>query len=198
VPGIGCDGMKTGMLPTASIIELVGGLIKESGIPKVVIDPVMVCKGTSQPLFPENTQAMITYLMPLADIVTPNTFEAAQLAGMDDLKTEEELLTAAKKIHDTGAKNVVIKAARIFDGQAVDLLFDGKDATWWRAPKVATTWTHGAGCSFSACVTAEFTKGASVRDAVETANRFVRAGLEESFPLNAFVGPIYHKALSKR
>ena len=106
-------------------------------------------------------------------------------------------LEAARKIHGLGAKNVVLKAARIFDNKTVDLLYDGKDAIWLRGEKVNTSWTHGAGCSFSACVTAELAKGKSVAEAVAMAREFVRCGLEHSFALNQFVGPIYHKALSK-
>ena len=195
--GIGVDAVKTGMLPTVEIIKLAGELLAAAKIPKVVIDPVMVCKGAGQPLFPENTKAMIDYLLPLADVVTPNTFEAEQLAGMEEFKSEDDLLEAARKIHGLGAKNVVIKAARIFDNKTVDLLYDGTNATWLRGEKVGTSWTHGAGCSFSACITAELAKGKSVADAVAMAREFVRCGLEHSFPLNQFVGPIYHKALSK-
>ena len=195
--GIGVDAAKTGMLPTVDIIKLVGKLLAEAKIPKLVIDPVMVCKGAGQPLFPENTKAMIDYLLPLADVLTPNTFEAQQLAGMDDFTSEDDLLVAAKRIHEKGVKNVVIKAARIFDGKTVDLLYDGKEAIWLRGEKLDTTWTHGAGCTFSACITAELAKGQSVKDAVMMARDFVRCGLEHSFPLNQFVGPVYHKALAK-
>lgn len=197
VTGIGVDAVKTGMLPTVDIIKLSGELLAKSSIPHVVIDPVMVCKGAGQPLFPENTKAMIDYLLPLAEVLTPNTFEAQQLAGMDEFKTEDDLLVAAKKIHGLGVKNVVIKAARIFDGKTVDLLYNEKGAIWLRGDKVNTTWTHGAGCSFSACITAELAKGKSVAEAVEMAHAFVLCGLEHSFPLNQFVGPVYHKALAK-
>jgi len=197
VKGIGIDAVKTGMLPTVDIIKLAGKLLAEAKLSNVVIDPVMVCKGAGQPLFPENTKAMVDYLLPLADVVTPNTFEAEQLSGMDEFKSEEDLLVAAKRIHDMGAKNVVIKAARIFDGKTVDLLYDGKDVLWLRGEKVDTTWTHGAGCTFSACITAELAKGKNVKDAVTMAREFVRCGLEHSFPLNQFVGPVYHKALAK-
>lgn len=198
LPGIGCDALKTGMLPTAPIIDLVGRLLKDAEVSRIVIDPVMVCKGGGLPLFPENTQAMIRSLMPLADVVTPNTFEAAQLAGMSELKTEEDMVAAAKIIHSQGARHVVIKAARIFENASVDVLYDGGEPQWWRAERLQTTWTHGAGCSFSACVTAELAKGASVREAVTTANAFVRAGLENGFALNQFAGPIYHKAYAKK
>lgn len=197
-PGIGADAVKTGMLPTVEIINLAGELLKNSGIPHIVIDPVMVCKGTSEPLFPENTEAMRQSLLPLAEVVTPNTFEAAQLAGMDDIKTKDDIFEAAARIHKYGAKNVLIKAARIFPDKALDVLFDGSTYTVVENPKLNTTWTHGAGCSFSACVTAELAKGATVAQAAATATAFVNAGLVESFPLNRFVGPIYHKALAKK
>ena len=63
--GIGVDGVKTGMLPTVEIIEYAGSLLKkcDSSVIKVV-DPVMVCKGTDEVLFPENTIAMQKHLLP--------------------------------------------------------------------------------------------------------------------------------------
>lgn len=195
---IGADAVKTGMLPTAEIIRGVGELLKDYPVPNIVIDPVMVCKGANVPLAPENTVAMIEALLPLAEVVTPNTFEASQLAGMPELTSEEELMEAARRIYAHGAKNVIIKAARIFEENAVDMLFDGKSFTWLKEPRLKTAWTHGAGCSFSACVTAELAKGATVKAAFETAHRFLHAALEESFPFNQITGPVYHKALAKR
>ena len=197
-PGIGAAAVKTGMLPTAGIIELVGSFLKDKKVEHLVVDPVMVCKGAGQPLFPENTAAMIKHLLPIAEVVTPNTFEAAQLSGMDEPETLEDLKENALHIQAHGTKNVIIKAARIFPDKAVNLLYDGKEFTIVEKPKVNTAWTHGAGCSFSACVTAELAKGASVKEAFLTATEFVFAGLERSFPLNQFVGPIYHKALAKQ
>ncbi|MFA6930492.1 MAG: bifunctional hydroxymethylpyrimidine kinase/phosphomethylpyrimidine kinase [Lentisphaeria bacterium] len=196
-PGIGADAAKTGMLPTVEIIRTVGKLLAAAKIAHLVIDPVMVCKGTSEPLFPENTQAMIEHLLPIAEVVTPNTFEAAQLAGMDELKSEQEVEEAARRIHALGCKNVVIKVARIFDEQTADLLYDGQTFTWFREKRISTSWTHGAGCSFSACIAAELGKGESVLQACKTAHDFVYAGLKSSFPLNQHIGPIYHKALAK-
>ncbi len=195
---IGVDAVKTGMLPAASSIREVGRMLKESGQKNIVIDPVMVCKGANVPVFPENTTAMIEALMSIATVTTPNTFEASQLAGMDELKSEEDMMEAAKRIHDYGAQNVIIKAARIFGDKAVDMLYDGKDFTWIREPRLETKWTHGAGCSFSACVTAELAKGNSVAQAFQTAHLYLRAALEESFPFNEVTGPVYHHALAKR
>ena len=81
--------------------------------------------------------------------------------------------------------------------QALNLLFDGKSFTWFDRPRLETTWTHGAGCTFSACITAELAKHGDVPSAVQTAGDFVHAALVESFPLNRHVGAVYHKAMAK-
>ena len=126
------------------------------------------------------------------------TVEAAQLAGMPELNSRDDLQDAARRIHGHGVANVVIKAARIFPDQAVNLFFDGQNFTWFEFPRLPTSWTHGAGCTFSACVTAELAKHGDVLAAVKTAGEFVHAALLESFPLNRHAGPVYHKAMAKR
>ncbi|TLG71542.1 pyridoxine/pyridoxal/pyridoxamine kinase [Culicoidibacter larvae] len=197
--GIGIDALKTGMLPTVEIITLVGKTIQESATPIVVIDPVMVCKGADQPLFPENTTAMQTHLLPYATVVTPNLFEAAQLAGMAPITTLDEMKTAAEKIAAFGTKYVVVKGGKVLGGaKAIDLLYDGETHTVFESEKIDTTYNHGAGCTFSACITAELAKGADIFDAVQTAKTFVTEALRDSFPLNEYVGPLYHKALAKK
>lgn len=95
--GIGVDAMKTGMLPTVDIIELAAKTIKEKQLKNVVIDPVMVCKGANEVLYPEHAQALREQLAPLATVITPNLFEASQLSGMDELKTVDDMIEAAKK-----------------------------------------------------------------------------------------------------
>ena len=77
---VGIDAMKTGMLGSVEIIEVGAKKIDEYEIGHVVIDPVMVCKGEDEVLQPENTVAMRELLLPRATIVTPNLFEAGQLA----------------------------------------------------------------------------------------------------------------------
>lgn len=195
--GIGADAAKTGMLPTVPIIEMVGDLLKKHPIPRLVVDPVMVCKGTSEPLFPENTAAMIRHLLPLAEVVTPNIFEAAQLSGQPEPTSEAGVEEMARRIHALGARHVAIKAARIFPGATADLLFDGRICLWLREEKLEQAWTHGAGCTFSACLAAELGQGRSVTEAFRCAHAFVRAGLQKSFPLNRHVGPLWHRAYAE-
>lgn len=192
--GVGIDGLKTGMLPTVEIIEKVGKILGEVKTPVIVIDPVMVCKGTTEALFPENTIAMQKYLLPKATVVTPNLFEASQLAGVPPITSMEELKEAAKRIHTYGSKYVIIKGGRTFSkDKAIDVLYDGNKFQVFESELIATTYNHGAGCSFAACMTAELTKGASIEEALKTTKKLITEALRASFPLNEYVGPLYHQ-----
>lgn len=191
--GIKPDAIKTGMLPTVQTIELVGTYLKKraNDIP-IVIDPVMACKG-EKPLFPENTQAMIHYLLPLATVVTPNLFEATQLAGMSTIKTLQDAKYAAIKIHELGAKFVVIKAVPYDDELVAELVFDGQTFGCFTHPLFENVYNHGAGCTFSASIAAQLGKQKEPLQAIADASAFVVEAIKQSEPLNAFTGAIIQK-----
>ena len=191
----GVDAIKTGMLASEEIIKIASEAIQESGTDKVVIDPVMVCKGEDEVLNPGNTTAMIEYLLPYATVVTPNLFEAGQLAGTSTPKTIEEMKVAAAKIHELGAKNVVIKGGKALATEnAVDLFYNGTEFKLLETEKVASTYNHGAGCTFAASICANLANGLSVEEAVIEAKQFVAAGIKHGWALNEYVGPVMHGA----
>lgn len=193
---VGIDAMKTGMLGTVEIIELAAKVIDENKLDRVVIDPVMVCKGEDEALHPETTDAMRELLLPRALVVTPNLFEAGQLAGTKTPHTVEEMKAAAVKIHEQGAKFVLIKGGSKLHSEekAVDLLYDGQEFKLYESEKFETTYTHGAGCTYSSAITAELAKGKSVYEAVDVAKAFITAAIQQGFRLNEFVGPTWHGA----
>ncbi len=194
---IGVDAVKTGMLPTVEIITYTGSLLKENSSSIAVVDPVMVCKGTEEALFPENTVAMQKFLLPYADVLTPNLFEAAQLANMPSLHSLEEVKEAAKKIYDLGVKNVIIKGGKsLSETSALDVLYNEKGFELFESEKINTPYTHGAGCSFAASITAELAKGATIYEAIATTKECITEALRNSFPLNRHIGPLYHKAFA--
>lgn len=191
----GIDAIKTGMLASEEIIQIASEAIQSSGAKNIVIDPVMVCKGEDDVLNPGNTQAMIEYLLPYATVVTPNLFEAGQLAGMKTPKTIEEMQIAAQKIHALGAKNVVIKGGKALQHEkAVDLFYDGESFKLLATEKVPSHYNHGAGCTFAASVCANLANGLSVSEAVVEAKQFVSAAIAHGWALNQFVGPVMHGA----
>ena len=194
----GIDAIKTGMLSTEEVIETAGNAIAESELDHVVIDPVMVCKGEDEVLNPGNVGAMVKYLLPKAEIVTPNLFEAGQLAGIKTPKTVEDMKVAAEKIHALGARNVVIKGGKqLVHDKAADLFYDGKTFTLLEAEKTATDYNHGAGCTFAAAITANLANGMNVKTSVIEAKKFVSAAIAHGWKLNEFVGPVMHGAKNR-
>ncbi|WP_243385623.1 pyridoxine/pyridoxal/pyridoxamine kinase [Bacillus kexueae] len=192
---VGIDAVKTGMLGSVDVIELAAKYIDKYEMERVVIDPVMVCKGENEVLHPETTEALRDILVKRALVVTPNLFEASQLAKCEPIKTIEDMKEAAKAIHELGAKNVFIKGGKQLQHEkAVDLLFDGKEYRLFEAEKVDTTYNHGAGCTTAAAITAEIAKGRTVEDAVAVAKQFISKAVRHGFRLNSFVGPVMHAA----
>lgn len=192
--GVGPVACKTGMLGTEYAVELAREYITNYKIKNFVLDPVMVCKGASEALNPELNDAIAKKLLPLATIVTPNLFEASQLAGMKTVSTLEEMEEAAKIIVDKGAKNVFIKggsklASSSDSKKAIDIFYDGDSFGYIENPLIETTWTHGAGCTTAAAITSGLAKGLEPKDAVVLAKKFISASLNASFQLNKWVGP---------
>ena len=192
--GIGVDAMKTGMLGTVEIIALVARKLKQYQVKNIAIDPVMICKGTDEVLHPESAVAISEQLAPLATVITPNVFEASQLSGIR-INSVETMKQAAIKIFALGPKYVLIKGgAKLGTDNAIDLLYDGKEFSVFETPKINTEYTHGAGCTYAAAITAGLAQGLTVPDAVAKAKNFVTLAIQHGFPINSYVGQTYHAA----
>lgn len=192
---IGVDAVKTGMLSQVPIIETVARKIKEHNIPNLVVDPVMVAKGGAKLLESDSQHALITHLLPLATVVTPNLPEAEVLTGLS-IRTVEDMKEAAKKIHAFGPRYVVVKGGHL-EGDALDILFDGETFEIFVTDRYETRHTHGTGCTFSAAITAELAKGRSIHAAVETAKDFITCAIRDTLGLGQGHGPTNHWAYGK-
>lgn len=193
---IGMDAMKTGMLFTKEIIEHVARWIRQADVKNIVVDPVMIGKMGSALLQDDAMEAMCRKLIPLATIITPNMPEASYLLGGKTLHTVEDLKEAARELFDLGPDYVLVKGGRL-DGPATDVLYDGKQFHLFEAPRIDTIHTNGAGCSYSAAITAGLAKGQTVPDAVLEAKKFITAGIRHSLTFKQGVGPTYHAAYGK-
>ncbi|WP_179088347.1 bifunctional hydroxymethylpyrimidine kinase/phosphomethylpyrimidine kinase [Paenibacillus odorifer] len=192
------DAVKTGMLFNSDIIRIVADKIKYYGWSNLVIDPVMVAKGGSTLLLQEAVQSLISHLLPLALVTTPNIPEAEMITKMT-ISTIEERKKAAKIIHGMGSKYVVLKGGHDTSTTAVtDLLYDGNEYTLLESSRIQTRHTHGTGCTYSAAVTAELAKGKSVAEAIQTAKAFIQAAIEDELGIGAGHGPTNHFAYQNR
>ena len=187
---IGADAVKTGMLSTAPIIEVVAERLRAHQVAKLVVDPVMVAKSGDPLLEPAARAALVRAILPLALVVTPNLPEAAALTEMP-VGTEEEMEVAARRLHGLGPTWVLVKGGHL-KGAPVDLLFDGREVRRLTAPRIPTPHTHGTGCTYSAAIAAGLARGATVPEAVAEAKRYVTEAIRQGFALGRGVGPLRH------
>jgi pyridoxine kinase len=189
--GVGAAAAKSGMLGSFYAVELCAEYISRHKISHYVLDPVMVCKGNDEALNPELNAAVAEKLLPLAEVVTPNLFEAGQLSGIREISSLEQMKEAARIIAGKGAAWVYLKGGPKLPGaeKAVDLLYDGKNFETLEAPLINTKWNHGAGCTTSAAIASGLARGLPVREAAALAKRFITGSLKAGFPLNQWVGP---------
>jgi hydroxymethylpyrimidine/phosphomethylpyrimidine kinase len=184
---IAIDAAKTGMLSSASIIQIVAARVTRYQIGRLVVDPVMVAKSGDSLLRADAVNAMVEHLLPLALVATPNVPEAETLSGVT-IAGRDGARQAARRIHSLGARYVVVKGGHL-EGRAVDLLYDGRVFTELDADRIDTPHTHGTGCVFSAAIAAELAKGSAVPDAVAFAKRFVTAAIRYGVALGQGHGP---------
>ncbi len=189
---IGVDAAKTGMLSSSAIIRCVAKKIRQYRIRKLVVDPVMVAKGGSPLLREEARGTLIKELIPLATVVTPNIPEAEVLTGMRIVR-KDSMKKAAVRIHELGARNVVIKGGHL-EGDAMDLLFDGKSFHEFATKRIDTKDTHGTGCTFASAVATGLARGAGVSEAVRQAKDYVTEAIRFGLAIGGGHGPTNHFA----
>lgn len=186
------DAVKTGMLSSTAIIQLVARKMRERGVERLVIDPVMVSKSGFRLLKPDAVEALRTELLPLATLVTPNAYEASDLVGRS-VATVAEARDAAVAIHEMGARNVLVKGGHL-EGEksAIDVFYDGSTFHTFEAPFLDARFTHGTGCTYASAITAGLARGFTLRESIVRGKRYVTEAVRHGFAIGAGHGPTHH------
>jgi hydroxymethylpyrimidine/phosphomethylpyrimidine kinase len=165
---IGVDAAKTGMLFSRPLIEVVADFLEGHRIP-LVVDPVMVASSGATLLQEEAVETLVSRLLPLASVVTPNLAEAEVLAGGPGSRGE-----LAERIHSVGAPAVIVTGGH---GDAVDHLYDGERHVAIPVERHDVAATHGAGCTHSATLAAGLARGLALEEAAREAARVASAAV---------------------
>ncbi|MFD0413283.1 bifunctional hydroxymethylpyrimidine kinase/phosphomethylpyrimidine kinase [Streptomyces sp. NPDC127108] len=189
VDDIGVQAVKTGMLASAELVEAVADLLAATAAPAVV-DPVGVSKHGDSLLAASALDSVRTKLLPVATVATPNLDEVAQLTGVE-VDSEDGLRRAAAALLAYGPRWALIKGGHL-RGDAVDLLTDGSEEHWLRAPRHDNRHTHGTGCTLASAVAAQLAKGQTVPQAVAAAKEYVTGAIAAGFALGGGIGPVDH------
>jgi len=208
---IGVHAIKTGMLLTPDIVEVVAGAIRDYQIRQLIVDPVLYAKDGSTLLKQEAAQALRDQLLPLTEVVTPNVPEACALLGVgeDAIATVDDMIEAARALLKLGPRYVFLKGGHLPSGANQSRSRDEEEVTdvlvgrgsvqepillVLRAPRIATRHTHGTGCTTASALAAMLALGHSMPEAASAAKRFVTAAIRASVPLGRGTGSLWHAA----
>lgn len=182
--------LKTGMLADPAAIGVVADRLAFHPEIAKVIDPVMVATSGARLVSEAALEAIVTRLLPLATLITPNLPEAEALCGnavAPNAHRSGDAAHAADLARQIAAKYgcaVLVKGGHGAGSSAVDVLAASSDAPVrefslpWVADPVST---HGTGCTLAAALAAELALGADVEAAVAGAKRHVHQAIATSY-----------------
>jgi hydroxymethylpyrimidine/phosphomethylpyrimidine kinase len=189
---IGADAVKTGMLATAEIVEIVAEIATARQVERLIVDPVMVAKGGDKLLETSAVEAYRRALVPHALVLTPNHGEAEVLLGRAIAFDDADVRRAAAEIVGMGARWVVMKGGHRPGPEAVDVLHDGREFWELRSPRIDTTSDHGTGCTLASAIAARLALGDDVPTAARTAHDYLHRAIVKARPIGHGRGPVHH------
>ncbi len=188
------SAVKIGMLSQASAIAAVAQGLDRHKARNVVLDPVMVATSGDRLLAPDAVEVLKRVLIPRALVITPNLPEAAALLDAPLAVTEAEMQEQAERLLALGARAVLIKGGHGTGAESVDFLVEAGTVARLAADRIATSNTHGTGCTLSSAIAAGLAKGGDLAGAVREAKAYVTAALVASGKLGigSGHGPVHH------
>lgn len=177
---------KTGMLYSAEIVNAVSEHLSRKKIP-FVLDPVIEAEAGGRLLRPEAVMAVKEMLIPKAEVVTPNIFEAEALTGIR-VTDASSAKNAARKIAEMGAKAVIVKGGHL-DLDCTDLLLKDEEVQLFKGQRVKGG-NHGVGCTYSAALTSFLALGCSLEESALRAKNFAAESISHSMDVGKGVAPV--------
>ncbi|MGI6684469.1 MAG: bifunctional hydroxymethylpyrimidine kinase/phosphomethylpyrimidine kinase [Bacillota bacterium] len=184
------DAVKIGMVSSPEIIRKIVDKLKEYQAKNIVVDPVMVSTSGSKLLSDNAMDALITRLIPMARVITPNIPEAECLSGLH-ISTKEDMIKAAGKIGESFQGYILIKGGHLTE-TADDLLYHNGVVTWFEGLRIDNDNTHGTGCTMSSAIACNIAAGYSINESVQRAKDFITCALKANLNLGKGSGPLNH------
>ncbi len=184
--------IKTGMVGTVKLIDVVADSIEQHELRPYVLDPVIIATSGDSLLETDGVGAIRDRLLPLATLVTPNSDEASALTGIRVVDAQS-MKDAAQKLVDMGASAALVKGGHVTENPSTifDVFFDGEFRVFSHS-RIVTTSTHGTGCTLSAAITALLANGVSLSESVSTAIDYVHSAILSAPQIGSGRGPLNH------
>jgi hydroxymethylpyrimidine/phosphomethylpyrimidine kinase len=173
--------VKTGMLYSREIIQVVADCLRPTGRPPLVVDPVLRATSGAPLLNRLALRTLLEELLPLALLVTPNLDEAAVLSASCPIRTVEQMRHAARQIQARCGCAVLVKGGHLRGTrEAIDIFYDGQQELLFSAPALRGLRTHGTGCTLSAAITAFLARGKSLTESIRLAKDYITHAIQGS------------------
>ena len=187
--------VKIGMLSRPEVIVAVAEALQRHRAGNIVLDPVMVAKSGDRLLREEAIGTLSERLLPLATLITPNLPEFGVLLGIEPARDQAGMILMAKALRALGPRAVLVKGGHLGGPESIDVLDDGSgEAEVLRAPRIATSHTHGTGCTLSSAIAAYLAHGEGLRELVRAAKAYLTDALRTAAQLRVGHGhgPVHH------
>ncbi|CAK7035353.1 bifunctional hydroxymethylpyrimidine kinase/phosphomethylpyrimidine kinase [Fusobacterium varium] len=184
------DSIKIGMLSSTEIIKIVTDSLEKYNAKNIVIDPVMLSKNKYK-LLKEEALIEMKRFIGIGTLVTPNIPEAEVLAHME-IRNEEDIIKAARKIQSFGVKNVLIKGGHREENCTDILLLENDKIVKFFGRKIEAINTHGTGCTLSSAIASFIAKGNSIEESVRQGKEYITQAIKNSFSIGEGIGPLGH------
>ena len=184
------DAVKTGMVSSTGLIQVIADKLKQYQARNIVVDPVMIATSGSRLISEEAVEALKSQLLPLAAVLTPNIPEAEVLSGLT-ISGSEDMERAAREIGERYGCAVLCKGGHDLN-DANDLLWQDGSCKWFCGRRIHNPNTHGTGCTLSSAIASNLAKGCDLETAVERAKIYLSGALSSMLDLGAGSGPLDH------
>ena len=185
------NAIKIGMLNSSKVIKSVIKALDQIKIKKIILDPVMVAKGGSKLIDSKAIQLLKTKLIKKVSLITPNIPEA-EILTKTKIFNKEDMIYAAYKLIELGAKNVLIKGGHLNYKNVIDIFINKKDIKIFNNKRYKTKNTHGTGCTLSSAVTAFMSCGKPIKKSCELGIKYVNSAIKSNPNYGNGHGPINH------
>lgn len=187
------DSIKTGMVSSCEIVEIIAQKFKQYNGENIVVDPVMISTSGHRLISENAIETMAKKLIPLARVVTPNIAEAEVLSGIK-ISGREDMIKSAEIIADKTGVSVLVKGGHL-DGD--DLLYEKGEISWFFGKKINNPNTHGTGCTLSSAVACNLAKGQSLKMSVKNAKDYLTGAIQANLNIGKGRGPLMHNYILK-
>ena len=185
------DAIKIGMLHSVKVIKNVIKSLDSIKVRKIVLDPVMVAKGGAKLIDKNAIKLLKEKLIKRVSLITPNVPEA-EILTKTKIKNKEDMIFAANKLIEFGAKNVLIKGGHLSSKLVQDIFVNKSEIKIFYSRRYKTKNTHGTGCTLSSAITTFLSCGKPIKKSCELGIKYVNSAIKTNPNYGKGHGPINH------